>query len=278
MRCTVEGCPWPDDPHIPWCGGIPDHAHTNVATHQHLPKKGMGGRNPKSKIVALLCPAMHDLVDNGTRYKNEVIEWEWRRFYRLWDTQNDYRFEGWGLIWRQLDDWTPVTARSPDADIRRVDTSLVRYLQEGPGLDQDADDAGGLREYGDDLQELDRLCRRGMALLYAAYRLKGLEDNWRWEMGDWMIDCESLMGEEAYQYFVPFRRDSAMRQYLWVAQSVIPGNRTELSWSHHRAVAHLPPQGQAEWLSSAKAEGLTSAELAGLLRPSGERERKCCKP
>ena len=268
--CSVSGCPAPSDPdwHIPWCG------HGLAGEHHHVPKRSQGGK----EIVAFLCPTCHFEVDNATRYKNEVIERERRRFYRLWEPAKDHHEESWALIWRQLDDRTPVTARSPDADIRRVDTSLVRYLQEGPGLDQDADDAGGLREYGDDLPELDRLCRRGMALLYGAYRLKGLEDNWRWEMGDWMIDCESLMGEEAYQYFVPFRRDSAMRQYLWVAQSVIPGNRTELSWSHNRAVAHLPPQGQAEWLSSAKAEGLTSAELAGLLRPSGERERKCCKP
>src|SRR3990170_2019687 len=151
MRCTVEGCPWPDDPHIPWCGGIPDHAHTNVATHQHLPKKGMGGRNPKSRIVALLCPAMHDLVDNGTRFKNEVREHKGRRFYRLWDSQNDHFEWGFALIWKDItdagtsvDESTPRT-RGRVAVARRVDTPVVPDLPDRPGLVQGANDPGDLR-------------------------------------------------------------------------------------------------------------------------------------
>src|SRR3990170_1065917 len=314
MRCTVEGCPWPDDPHIPWCGGIPDHGHTNVATHQHLPKKGMGGRNPKSKIVALLCPAMHDLVDNGTRYKNEVIEWEWRRFYRLWDTQNDHRFEGWSLIWRQLDDRTPVTARPPDADIRRVDTSLVRYLQEGPGLDQDADDAGGLKEYGDDLPELIDGAGQEATDSNPTHHLTGPDTNWRetalvlpwglsleqWKekvyslgrmhrsvgfwLGDALVYGEDYFGEDVVWAVVDELglAFETLANYASVCRAIPPDSRRrECSYAVHAEVAPVfreDAQKGQEWLSRAEAEGLSSRNLRRLLRPSVERERKCCKP
>ena len=57
--CPTEGCPFPLDEHFNWCG----HQGRKV-THLHWPKKGMGGNNPNSKIVALACWPCHDKIDN----------------------------------------------------------------------------------------------------------------------------------------------------------------------------------------------------------------------
>jgi len=86
--CRTPGCPWPSDPdmHIPWCQAIKGHRCFGGPTHQHWPKKGMGGHNPDSKIVACLCAGMHDAVDNGVKYGNAVIvDGEGRKVYRLWE-------------------------------------------------------------------------------------------------------------------------------------------------------------------------------------------------
>ncbi len=74
FKCSVKDCPWPKDEaiHVPWCLGIPDVEHwADKPTHQHHPKKGMGGNNPKSKIVAILCVTCHDRIDNGD-WSNDV--------------------------------------------------------------------------------------------------------------------------------------------------------------------------------------------------------------
>lgn len=87
--CTVKGCPDPrneTDFHTPWCKGV--HECFGEATHQHWPKIGMGGNNPKSKIVACLCAGMHDAVDNSPKYGNAVMEINGQRVYRIWDQHN----------------------------------------------------------------------------------------------------------------------------------------------------------------------------------------------
>ncbi len=75
FKCRVRGCPWPKDEaiHIPWCLGIDVEHWADKPTHQHYPKKGMGGNNPKSKIVAILCVTCHDRIDNGTDWGNAVV-------------------------------------------------------------------------------------------------------------------------------------------------------------------------------------------------------------
>ncbi len=80
FKCSVKDCPWPKDEeiHIPWCLGIPDVEHwADKPTHQHFPKKGMGGNNPKSKIVAILCLTCHDRIDNGD-WSNDVKDFPGR--------------------------------------------------------------------------------------------------------------------------------------------------------------------------------------------------------
>ena len=89
LVCKTPGCPWPEDEemHVPWCLGIPGVEHRREATHQHTPKKGMGGSNPKSKIRAILCPICHDRCDNGD-WANNAIPIGGTIVYRLWDIHN----------------------------------------------------------------------------------------------------------------------------------------------------------------------------------------------
>ena len=70
-RCSTKDCPWPFDPdiHHCWARCEPWHECDGTASHQHHPRKGMGGNNPNSKIVAILCLALHDAIDNGLRYQ-----------------------------------------------------------------------------------------------------------------------------------------------------------------------------------------------------------------
>jgi hypothetical protein len=69
--------------------GIPEHPECfGRVTPQHHPKKGMGGNNPKSRVVAYLCIGIHDAIDNisgkyqGRRWGNEVVNGEYRIFDR----------------------------------------------------------------------------------------------------------------------------------------------------------------------------------------------------
>ena len=104
-KCSVKDCLFDEDTHAAgvWCKGIPDVPHTEGYTHQHIPKKGMGGNNPNSKIRALLCSYCHDRIDNGD-WGNSVSEFiddgpDGMRngyFYRAWN------LHGGTLIERQV--------------------------------------------------------------------------------------------------------------------------------------------------------------------------------
>jgi hypothetical protein len=51
--------------------------------------------------------------------------------------------------------------------------------------------------------------------------------------------------------------------FCWVARSVPrERRRRELSWSHHRAIARLPPGEQVDWLQRAVDERLTVSDLS----------------
>src|SRR3972149_1358324 len=75
-RCAHPECPAPDSMewHYCWAREIKGHKCFGGLTHQHFPKKGMGGNNPNSKIVASLCAGIHDQIDNGTKFENTVLE------------------------------------------------------------------------------------------------------------------------------------------------------------------------------------------------------------
>ncbi|KKL10406.1 hypothetical protein LCGC14_2556120, partial [marine sediment metagenome] len=75
VKCRTRDCPFTPDQHDEWmdlCSRAPEHGHRHdQLTHQHHPKKGMGGNNPLAKIVAVLCWPFHDRVDNGD-WSNDV--------------------------------------------------------------------------------------------------------------------------------------------------------------------------------------------------------------
>lgn len=108
FRCTTQGCPWPKNEaaHVPWCLHIEGVEHWDQPTHQHIPRKGMGGKNSASKIKAILCQPCHDKVDNTPDWDNAVTPGEeGREEYILWDTRVE---GGWAtpLICRATKDPT----------------------------------------------------------------------------------------------------------------------------------------------------------------------------
>ena len=70
----------------------------------------------------------------------------------------------------------------------------------------------------------------------------------------------------------------ALNDMVWVAEHVDFSRRREnLSWSHHREVAALPPAQQTEMLDKAESEGLTRSQLRALIKPKDpEPERVTC--
>lgn len=86
--CSVSDCPWPYEPslHYCWAREVEGHFCYGKVTHQHKPRKGMGGNNPLSKIRAMLCAGLHSAIDNhhryfdGKRYSDEYKDGEYRLF------------------------------------------------------------------------------------------------------------------------------------------------------------------------------------------------------
>lgn len=83
--------------------------------------------------------------------------------------------------------------------------------------------------------------------------LEQIEKGIQWWIGDWMVYGEERFGEEAAQAVDATGWSIAtLSQYRWVCQSVPRRNRrADLSFFHHREVAHLPPPEQKAWLAKA---------------------------
>jgi hypothetical protein len=91
----------------------------------------------------------------------------------------------------------------------------------------------------------------------------------RFAIGDFILEGESRFEHDAAQLqeCLGISHDSKM-QYVRVAQAIpIERRRTELTWSHHRAVAPLPPDEQDHWLNEAVTHGWTKGILDTHLRP-----------
>lgn len=76
-----------------------------------------------------------------------------------------------------------------------------------------------------------------------------------WWIGDWLNWGEARYGERYAQALSATGWSlSTLEVYAWVCKRVPVGNRrTDLSFSHHKAVAHLPPSSQQELLARAAA-------------------------
>lgn len=87
----------------------------------------------------------------------------------------------------------------------------------------------------------------------------------KWAIGDYLRIGPDLFGDEAYQLQESLRISPESRaQYVRVASAVDPERRRHeepLTWSHHRNVAHLPPEDQDNWLERAYVNSWNSGEM-----------------
>ncbi len=90
-------------------------------------------------------------------------------------------------------------------------------------------------------------------------------------IGDWVTAGEQAYGEKYAQALDSVKlRYETLRQYVWVCQQVELSRRLDkLTFSHHHAVASLPPEKQDEMLALAVAEGWSSKELRKAVRALG---------
>lgn len=104
----------------------------------------------------------------------------------------------------------------------------------------------------------------------------------RFAIGDAIILGERLYHEDAHQAIEAMGLSvDARREYVRVAERVPRSiRRKDLSWSHHRAVAALPPPEQRKWLKQAAAERLSHHALRDALRdgaePAHPKVCRCC--
>lgn len=83
--------------------------------------------------------------------------------------------------------------------------------------------------------------------------LEVAEQGIQWWIGDWMVYGEQRYGEQYVQAVNATGLALAtIKQYQWVCERVpVKNRRSNLSFSHHREVADLPADQQAEWLEKA---------------------------
>ena len=247
FKCSVQDCPWRDNEeiHIPWCLGIPDVEHwADKPTHQHYPKKGMGGKNPKSKIVSILCVTCHDRIDNGD-WGNDVKEMPGRgKVYFAWDLHGNTLIEkevmpnatqlrrfdqrevgrDAGRLSDGAEDGTAgaveyLTAEgqgnAPDSQQRQA-KSLSDTDASAPSLSKEESDGLGVqslpndqRDGGEAMRQLRPPRQDSSPLTHEqrvaiAQEIKNSEWNRQWVAGDTGNQWIAELGEEAEQYLSDF--------------------------------------------------------------------------
>lgn len=262
--CTTKDCPWRDDEdmHIPWCRGIEGVQHTGIATHQHWPKRSQGGK----EIVAILCSYCHDRIDNFD-WGNKVLD----GVYTAWDLHGNI------LIRRALNGATSEESEGSGSPTDPERENLRSPLVVAPqGADAGAD-SGAILPHGHmsstdpavtpAQRSLSQWCERGMGLLMSVARIRGINTELAFEVGDWLNESH---GHEAAQYWVPFERYFSRAQlsnFASVAQRVpksvrlVARQTDNLSFDHFRAVARLEPPEQRETLEKAAREGTPARAL-----------------
>ncbi len=123
-----------------------------------------------------------------------------------------------------------------------------------------------------DLERGGALTARGLVLpatiTYDRYEALGAhlghtQEALQFAIGDWLVAGESLFPEQWSQAAEALGLSESERtRYARVASRVPPEIRkNELSWSHHRAVAHLERGEQEHWLNLAVNERLSKAQM-----------------
>jgi hypothetical protein len=104
----------------------------------------------------------------------------------------------------------------------------------------------------------------------------------RFAIGDAILLGEQLYGDECHQAIEEMNlSEDARQEYTRVALRVPRSRRRKnLSWSHHRAVAALPPAEQKEWLRRCSDEHMSHHQLRDELRNGAEPQQsnvcRCC--
>jgi hypothetical protein len=104
----------------------------------------------------------------------------------------------------------------------------------------------------------------------------------RFAIGDWLLFIENVYPEEWSQLAEVLQlSEECRRDYMRVSQRVPRSTRRpKLDWSHHRAVASLPPSEQKEWLKRAETDRLSHHALREALRngqpPKAAETCRCC--
>jgi hypothetical protein len=93
-------------------------------------------------------------------------------------------------------------------------------------------------------------------------------DSAQFSAGDYLVECDRRFGHEADTIAETLGISlEAAQQYRRVAEAIPFENRVEgVTWSHHRAVAHLTPDEQAYYLNEAARCGWVKRELEAVIR------------
>lgn len=114
--------------------------------------------------------------------------------------------------------------------------------------------------------------------------IERVERGVQWWIGDWLNHGEGRpeWGDKYEQAISMFNRDyESLRQYKQVSAAIEIGRRLpNLSWSHHQAVAYLPPEKQEELLDEAEPdeEGKEPRLSVADLRKRVRKERDSVPP
>lgn len=158
-------------------------------------------------------------------------------------------------------------------------TALAIQEENGLALLARLEEAGAISSVGLHLSDPN--------LSYEAFEAIGfllgrLHQSLRFAIGDWLLLGEQLFPALVFQAAESLgMSEEGMREYLRVAEKVPRSTRRKsLSWSHHRAVASLPPPEQKEWLRRAVNENLSHHEMRDALRNGAEARSpltcRCC--
>lgn len=88
-------------------------------------------------------------------------------------------------------------------------------------------------------------------------------------IGDWINAGEGMWGETYAAALDVFKWGELgrLQKLAWVARSVpLENRRTDITWSHHAAVAHLTYPEQRDWLEFAAINELTVSELKARIK------------
>lgn len=102
------------------------------------------------------------------------------------------------------------------------------------------------------------------------HSLLSIDEGQYWWVGDVFAYGEDHFGEEAFQAFraQPLKwEEKTIANRAWVSRHVPKKvRRPDLSWSHHREVAKLPPAQQVKILKRAADEGINCRDLKPIVR------------